>query len=312
MITGLKVPQLTDPKTRSLLASAPKRRLLKSTNTFKYEEGDGFIRLPSRRGQQDAQDYRSITKRPTDSDSNSSDSDSDQPSTDDDSDSMQLTSYQEMTKSLDQKLTANPSSISTWLSMLSHSLSTVPLTSKNAVKARSEITVSLMSRALSAHPDNTSSKIIRLKYLMAGEEIWHESKLRAEWENALKIGGAEIWMEWLEWRMRTKNRGINGMVEDAVRVLQSIGQDELGKVRVLWRLAVAFQAAGVYCWQCLPEFLNVILEPRLFRASYCFVSSPDRVVRFPVDFHQYLTNSSFDPGSSIYHQHCPIHPGNLN
>jgi hypothetical protein len=238
--------QLTDPKTRALLAAAPKRRLLKSTDPGKYEEGDGFIRVPSRRGRKTDQDYRSITKHPAGSDSDSAASDTDQPSTDDHDGSAHTTSYQETMKSLDQKLTADPSSIPTWLSLLSHSLSTIPLTSKNAIHARSEIVVSIMSRAIAAHPNNSSSNALRLQHLMAGEEIWHESKLRAEWEGALKIGGAEIWMEWLEWRMRSKNRGVYGMVEDAHRILQSLGTDELGKVRVLWRIAVAFRNAGVY------------------------------------------------------------------
>jgi hypothetical protein len=237
--------QLTDPKSLTLLSSAPKRRLMKSTNPFKYEAGDGFIRVPSRRGRQVDQDYRSITKHPAGSDSDSTESDTDQPSTDDDEDgSTSVTAYQDNMKSLDRKLTTDPSSIPTWLSLLSLSLSTIPLASKNATKARSEMTVSVMSRAIAAHPDNASSKTLRLRFLMAGEEIWHESKLRAEWEDALKVGGAEIWMEWLEWRMRTKNRGVNGVVEDGRRVLLSLGNDELAKVRVLWRVAVAFQNAG--------------------------------------------------------------------
>ena len=251
------MPRLTDSKSRALLTSAPTRRLLSSSNPYKYEEIDGFLRLPSRRSRIDDQAYRSITRtrHPSNSDSGSSASDNEQSSTDDDSDSTRLTYYQETSKSLDLQLNADPSSVKTWLSLLSHSLSTIPVTSKNATKARSEVTLSIMSRALSVHPQNAASKILRLKYLTAGEDIWHESKLRAEWEDAWKVGGVEIWMEWLEWRIRSGNKGINGVVEDGIRVLTALGTEEgneLGKVRVFWRLVVAFQNAGEYLPLCTP------------------------------------------------------------
>ena len=111
-----------------------------------------------------------------------------------------------------------------------------------------------MSRALSAHPQNVKSKILRLKYLQAGEEVWHESKLRSEWENAWKVGSVEIWMEWLEWRIRSGSNGINGVVNDGKRVLDALGpgdDDELSKVRVIWRVAVALQNAGMQSL-CVP------------------------------------------------------------
>jgi hypothetical protein len=96
-----------------------------------------------------------------------------------------------------------------------------------------------------------------LKYLKAGEEVWHESKLRAEWEEGLKGGGIEIWMEWMEWRIRRAARGIKGVVEDGERILRSLGDgedDEIGKLRVFWRVAVALQDAGM-----LPVFVISIL-----------------------------------------------------
>jgi hypothetical protein len=265
MRSELQLPQLTDPKTRTLLAAAPTRRLLNSSAPYKYEEADGFLRLPSRRGRHEDQAYRSITQPAANSDSDSSASETENSDTDVDSDTTPLTSYQEKSKSLDSQLNADPSFVPTWLSLLSHSLSTIPITSKNASKARSEITLSIMSRALSAHPQNSSSRVLRLKYLQAGEEVWHESKLRAEWEDAWKVGGVEIWMEWLEWRIRNKDKSINRVVEDGRRVLDALGvgdDNELGKVRVFWRLAVAFQNAGVLTLH-FPHFLSKQDRPQV-------------------------------------------------
>jgi hypothetical protein len=222
--------------------------MIGSDTEYMYEEIDGFLRLPSRRGRpKDQPSYREITLAKNDSDSESSEASSDGGS-DENSDSRPLTSHQQTLKSLERQITSDPSSIMAWLSLLSQTLSTVPYTSKNAVKARSEISLSILSRALSSHPSNNSNRELRLKYLKAGEEVWHESKLRAEWEDALKVGGIEIWMEWMEWRIRRGIKGINGIVEDAERILQSLGDDEndeIGKLRVIWRVAVTLQNAGM-------------------------------------------------------------------
>lgn len=153
-----------------------------------------------------------------------------------------MTSHQQTLKALDRELSSDPSSVPTWLSLLSQTLSTIPLSSRNATKARSEITLSILSRALS---QNAQSKELWLRYLRAGEDTWHESKLRAEWEDALKVsGGVEIWMEWLELRIRKASGGIAGIVEDAERVLGALNGDEMGRLRVFWRVAVVLQNAG--------------------------------------------------------------------
>lgn len=232
------------------MAAPPTRSFITSERKYKYEEIDGFLRLPSRRGRQDDQAYREIGLTKNDSDSESSDASEDGSSSDSDSDSPPLTSHQQTLKSLEQHLTSDPTSVPTWLSLLAQTLSSIPPTSKNAIKAHSEIALSILSRALSVHPTNRTSKELRLRYLKAGEEVWHESKLRSEWEDALKLGpGAiDIWMEWLEWRIRKGLDGVNGVVEDAGRVLKSLSDGEaaeMGKLRVVWRTAVALQNAGM-------------------------------------------------------------------
>lgn len=247
---------MTDSTSRAVLAAPPTRRIIQSDENDKYREVDGFIRIPSRRGRPNLDEsYRSIVTVVENSDSESSPESDYGPDNNDDTDlegdtALSLTSHQETLKTLERALAVNPGSVDNWVSLLNHTLSSIPITSKNAAKARSEITISLLTRAFSVDPQNSKSKLLRLKYLKAGEEMWHESKLKAEWEDALRVGGVEIWMEWLEWMTRNGNSGVDGVVDSAVRAFNSFGFDEegqLAKVRVFWRTAVAIQNAGVLC-----------------------------------------------------------------
>jgi hypothetical protein len=109
--------------------------------------------------------------------------------------------------------------------------------------------VSILSRALSAHPENARNKVLRLAYLRAGEGIWHESKLKSEWNDALKIGGTELQMEWLEWRIMNGSNGVDGVVESAVKAAASLRGDdesEVAKVRIFWRMTIAIRSAGMF------------------------------------------------------------------
>lgn len=247
---------LTDPSARALLAQPPTKRLLPSSDPSKYEETDGIIRLPSRKGPRKPEDsYRSITTARDESDTESSELDTNElfsESTDDESPPT-LSAHQQSIAALSQELASNPTSISTWQALLKANLSTVPLSSKNAAQARAEITLSILSRALSAHPDNGHEHILKVLHLKAGEEVWHESKLRAEWEDALKgakgVEDMEILMEWLEWRIR-KAQGVDAILEAAQRVWGKLGSNtnektELGRLRVFWRVAEAIRGAGL-------------------------------------------------------------------
>ncbi|KAG6381068.1 NRDE-2, necessary for RNA interference-domain-containing protein [Boletus reticuloceps] len=242
-----KQPSLTHPSSSALLA-APSRRLVASTDNYKYKEVDGFLRLTSRTNQNIDQVFRPLSRGEASSESELSAFDAEGESSDDDH-APTLTSHQLTIKALEGRLTADPSSVQTWLSLVAQSLSVVPLTSKNAVKARSEVTLSVLSRARGAHPSNLRSPTLSLKYLRAGEELWDQTKLTAEWEDALKSGGIGIWMEWLEWRIRASVGGIDQVVWDATRALKALGSSEdseLDRLRVVWRVAVAFQEAGFH------------------------------------------------------------------
>ena len=71
-------------------------------------------------------------------------------------------------------------------------------------------------------------------------------ELREKWEKATESedANADVRAAWLEWRIRRAEGGIDGVLEDAVRVLDAAGQNEMEKVRLLWRIAVLLRHAG--------------------------------------------------------------------
>ena len=207
---------------------------------------DGFIPLPSRKPRLvEPKDYRSIDPLKdhgfeSDSSSASAVSDSDD---DDGHDRTAFSLNHEKMRSLEEQLSVDPSSVSTWLSFLSLSISQVPFASKNSSKVRSEITLSILGRALPTLPEGLSTRI-RLLYLHAGEELWTSEKLSQEWEKTLTAGDINIFLAWLDWRIRNGFRGVEGILEAAVRVLASAAS-ELERLRVFWRLTCALRQAGM-------------------------------------------------------------------
>jgi NRDE-2, necessary for RNA interference len=240
---------LTDSRARRLLLRTPRplSSLLKSSKREK-DDTDDFIRLSGKLRKQDTQTYRSINSGDPKSDSEESSSSSASGSefSDEDDTGMHLLSSRQATlKSLEEQLRHDPSSVHTWLALLAQSTSVISLDSKNAVKTRAEITVSILSRAMSAHTSNKTCTRLRLRYLKAGEEVWDERRLITEWEAALGLNSVEIWMAWLDWRISIAKNGVEGIIEDAERALIALGShNEVGQLRVQWRVAVTLRQAG--------------------------------------------------------------------
>ncbi len=288
-LTRIQLPSLTDPSSRHILNAPPTRRLIStSEDKHRYQEVEGFLRISSVHHHTSDPSYRSITHSKHDPETDETDTSEGDATggSDSESDTTPVTSLQATLKELEEKLTAEPNSVSTWLSLLTHTLSTVPLLSKNAVKARAEIALSILSRALSAHPHNAQSKKLRIKYLKAGEDVWHESKLRSEWEDALKSGGSEIWLEWLDWRVRNAQNGLESVTGDVGRAYAAMGvspEDELARLRVFWRVAVAMRDAGSFLHSelfnnCNQSLIPLHLVQRVHRTSYSAVPSTGGVV----------------------------------
>ncbi|KAF7306805.1 hypothetical protein MIND_00472200 [Mycena indigotica] len=228
-----QMPSLSDASSRALLSRHPTRSFI-ATSSSKYEEYDGFLKLPSRSSKQD---YRDIEKA-----ANSDTEDSVSSAAEESSDEETFTSHE--MKVINQRLATDPS-IENWLLLLSHTLAhNVPPDSKNSTKARAEISLSILSRALVA---TGKSPQILSKYLEAGEDIWSEDKLRSEWEDALRnANDLGIWMSWIDWRWRACKNGISEFIHDVERASTALGQDQVSQTMVLWRLAVALKSAGYF------------------------------------------------------------------
>lgn len=215
--------------------------------SHKYQETDGFIPVPSHKPRPvEPEEYRSIgplKDRGSENDSSSASATSDS-GDDDEQDGTAPSTSQEKMRSLEEQLSRDPSSVSTWLSLLSLSLSQVPAASKNSSKVRSEITLSILGRALPALQEGSSSTRIRLLHLHAGEESWTSEKLTQEWEKALTTGDINIRLAWLDWRIRTGSEGVDGMLQAATRVLE-FAASEVERLRIFWRLACALRQAGM-------------------------------------------------------------------
>ncbi|KAF7320303.1 hypothetical protein MKEN_00815100 [Mycena kentingensis (nom. inval.)] len=231
-----QLPKLSDASSRALLLRIPTRSFVHASSS-KYEEQGGFLRLPSRSvPSRDA--YREIERQNANSDSDSaSHSESSQEET-------TPTAHDYALQSINTKLAADSTNIANWESLLAHNLSTIPRTSKNSTRARSEISISILARALTA---TGRPPALLVKFLECGEEVWHESKLRAEWEDALKHQrNIQVWLAWLDWRWRSCKTGIASFVADAERALVALQHDDVGQVILFWRLAVAFKSAGYW------------------------------------------------------------------
>ena len=244
-LTWPQQPELTDPKARRLLYAPPTKRIVpSSTSESRYPEIDGAIFFPSAKpAPNDVEEYRDIAPGSA-GPSGYSESSSGETTDEEDSDAVTIDSRQASLKALEEQLISDPTSIPTWLTLLSNTLSTVPIYSKNAPRVRAEISLAVLTRALSAHSANRKSVLLRLKLLSVGEELWSNEKLYEEWEDALTIESVELWMRWLDWRIRLPHVSIDMVISDAERVLSVLDADEVSKLRVQWRIAVAFRDAG--------------------------------------------------------------------
>ncbi|KAI5123567.1 hypothetical protein M0805_003385 [Coniferiporia weirii] len=245
-----RAPQLTDSHARALLAGKTHRLAASARTLLKYEESDGFIRVPSRKGKGRVQAYRSITREDAENSDSQTSSESGSSSSEYETDTSPMSAREESLRNLEQKLLRDPTSISDWLLLVEHSLNGMPATNRNVDKARSEISVSVLSRAFSAHPDNNRSTILWLKYLKAGELFWTGSKLKSEWEEALRIlKSGDICVDWFDWRTRSNAR-LDDVLHDAARALEMAAKStpgdgaELAELRVFWRIVIFLKQSG--------------------------------------------------------------------
>lgn len=239
---------------------------------------DGFIRLPSGKRREDDQSYRSITVRDPDSDSSSSSSSSEEGESSEDEDIPRtLTAREESIQRLESLLAEDPTSVSSWLLLLEQSAREIQSTSKNAERTRAEIALSVLTRAMEAHPRNKSSVQIRLKFLKYGEVVWSTDRMKEEWMKALREANSDdLAVEWLDWRIRTAT-SFNDALEEAESILWKLKEDENSstdefKLRLFWRAAVLMKQAGELI--CLLRSKSVLMYCKAMSSEALPFSKP--------------------------------------
>lgn len=250
MTADSQTPELTDRRARALLLEKPHPIKPLDKNSTRYEEADGLIRLPSRKGKEMDQNYRSITRDGDhDSDSESSSSFGSQ-SSGDELDLLPMTAREEGIRNVERKLAENPESVSDWLRLLDISVHGMQEDVKSMSKARAEIAISVLSRAFDAHLENRRSPVLWWKILKAGEDVWDKNRLRSEWERSLvATASADLWVEWLDWRIRASSR-FREVLSDATRALDVAGKicsgeaADMARLRVFWRTTIFIRQAG--------------------------------------------------------------------
>jgi len=150
----------------------------------------------------------------------------------------------------------------------------VPATSKNAPKVRSEITLSVLDRAMPNLPKGSPSTRIQLLYLHAGEEVWTSDKLKQEWEKALTTGDINIYLAWLDWRIRRGSDGQDGVLEATIRVLAS-ATSELEMLRVFWRWTYVLRQTGMLFFPALNTTWAILLTGFTERSMALFQAQAD-------------------------------------
>ncbi|EJD55576.1 DUF1740-domain-containing protein [Auricularia subglabra TFB-10046 SS5] len=261
----------TDHHAAAVLRASRVQRLKPTDRPFPRESEDqGFIPLSRsrRRKEPHASSFRELLADDEQaSSSSSSESESSQEDSEDGDFVASLTAEQEAIKSLEQSLARDPSSLSSWLSLLSYSLAAIPDDSKNVLKARAEITLSVFSRSLKAHESNGRSARFRVTYLRAGESVWSAEQLHHEWEDALRAVSdkPQIWLTWFTWRLtaRTRSGDISGVADDASRAMHALAHSEVARVGILWRSAMFFKEAGYH------ERATAVLQAQVELSLFC-------------------------------------------
>lgn len=262
----------TDHHAAAVLRASRVQRLQPKDRPFPREtEDQGFIPLSRSRRQKQphASSFRELLADDEQASSSSSSSSSESSHEDEEDEDFvaSLTAEQEAIKSLENSLAQDPSSLSSWHSLLSYSLAAIPDDSKNVLKARAEITLSVFSRALKAHESNGRSARFRVTYLRAGESVWSAEQLHHEWEDALRAvsNKPQIWLAWFNWRLKSRMHSgdVSGVEDDASRAIHALAHSEIARVGLLWRSAMFFKEAGYH------ERATALLQAQVELSLFC-------------------------------------------
>lgn len=156
-----------------------------------------------------------------------------------------MDAYSAETARLARILSEDMSNIPAWLSVIAHSASTNP-----TPQGRAELWVTMLEKALSAHPSNRQSDTLRLRYLEAVRDAKTSAEEDAAWERALMdIQNENLWVEYISYRLAKD--GPNDLEAAVSRVWRELSRSSFdpdrrffAQLRVFWRAVVGLREAG--------------------------------------------------------------------
>lgn len=242
----------TDKKSFRMLVEGPRRRLLQQSNL--PQPDSDYIQVYRRKSSTDTplDTYRAIsTKENRHSDADSESLSGSEP--DSDVEERTLTAEQETTKRLEAALHQSPQDVDLWFKLLDVSLSVISPLTKNLQEVRTQISLAVIERAISA--GNKYSLKLRVAFLEYGQDIWTSERLQKEWDAFIKdldddsLSDSQrsvLWLSWLEWRLST-NRTIEQSLTDFEMLFRKFrgSQYEQLRVKLLWRVALFLRDSGM-------------------------------------------------------------------
>ena len=212
-------------------------------------EVDGFIPVGKPRNttlnNADPPEYRSITL-PKDADFGGSDSDSEGIEDIESDDEDTTDAYSAETARLGHILQEDMSSVPVWLDVIAHSASTNP-----TAQGRADIWLTMLERAISAHPKNRQSDVLRLRYLEAMRDTQSPEEETA-WERALlEIQSENLWVEYISHQL--EKHGPESIEKAVTRIWRELSSVDFGvdrkhraQLRVFWRAITGLKEAGQF------------------------------------------------------------------
>ncbi|KAG9037742.1 hypothetical protein FS837_001394 [Tulasnella sp. UAMH 9824] len=286
----------TSSRIAAQLKAGPSRRLVIPPQPLVTAATEDFIALPALRskaretgGPRPITSFEQAEQGDQDSDGSSSSLSISEDEEQDDEYTVPSDPTPTATSQLTSTVKSNPTSIESWLELVEHSVSTSP-----TPESKADVALSIVQKALSAHPTNKFHPILLARYLRSGSLVWTSAKLEEEWNRALdgvsKEGRAleetaDLWMEWIGWRIKVK--GVEGS-EEAAETVHSVTHREeerlrrrqqlpslaleAAKLRFLWRMCVGMAEAGyveraVAIFQAQTE-LSLFTPPSLSNSSF--------------------------------------------
>lgn len=259
-------PYIPRYSSRTLDGSASKhlgRLLLRPKDDGPFDPEGSFITFggPSRRVKEEetVPDYRSIDREENE---------------EDDLRALELTlsgfdtveqDIRRQTAEMERYLQLHPTDVDAWIRYSTLHLKMSPDLARQAAnpsidplklpqnRATAEITLSILSRALEAHPDNFSSISLHIAYIKAAEKFWERGQITRRWQNVLRElgdratrandsklqeGMMDLWLGYIEWQegegfgkmdAKAEEAGVDGVIDVYTKCLEHLSAGHLGK-----------------------------------------------------------------------------------